>query len=89
LVIDHDTILSMEEMAISKFKADCLAALKRVQRTRGPILVTRYGKPLAEIRPAPSVTRPRRWLGDLKGTARILGDIVSPASDEHDWDALR
>jgi hypothetical protein len=25
----------------------------------------------------------------MAGTARILGDIISPASDEEDWDALR
>ena len=32
--------------------------------------------------------RPKRWLGSMAGTARILGDIVSPASDESDWEAL-
>jgi len=25
----------------------------------------------------------------MAGTGRILGDIVSPASDEQDWEALR
>ncbi len=76
-------------MAISKFKATCLAVLKRVRRTRKPILVTKFGEPVAQVLPPPPVPRPKRWLGDLAGTGKILGDIVSPASDERDWEALR
>lgn len=29
------------------------------------------------------------WIGSMKGTFEILGDIVSPASDEDEWDVLR
>lgn len=73
-------------MAISKFKATCLAVLERVRRTRKPILITRFGKPVAEIGPPPPPDRPETWLGALRGTARIEGDIVSPAASEEDWD---
>ncbi len=76
-------------MAISKFKATCLAVLKRVRRTRKPILVTKFGEPVAQVVPPPPAPRPKRWLGDLAETGKILGDIVSPASDERDWEALR
>ena len=79
----------METMAISKFKATCLAVLERVRRTGKPILVTRFGKPIAEITPPPPPAKPNRWLGDLRGTVRIVGDIVGPASDEEDWEALQ
>ena len=41
----------MEEIAISKFKATCLAVLERVRKTGQPILVTRFGQVIAEIRP--------------------------------------
>lgn len=79
----------MEEIAISKFKATCLAVLERVRRTRKPIRITRFGKPVAEVVP-PSQPSPRkRWLGTLQGTGRIVGDIVSPATDEEDWEALQ
>jgi len=76
-------------MAISKFKATCLAVLKRVRRTRKPLLVTRFGEPVAQVAPPPPAPRPKRWLGDLAGTGRILGDIVAPASNEDDWEVLR
>ena len=79
----------MEEIAISKFKATCLAVLKRVRRTRKPLLVTRFGEPVAQVAPPPPAPRPKRWLGDLAGTGRILGDIVAHASNEDDWEVLR
>ncbi len=79
----------METIAISKFKATCLAVLERVRKTGTPILVTRFGEPVAEIVPPPPAERPANWLGCMAGTGRIVGDIVSPASDEDDWDALR
>lgn len=79
----------MEAIAVSKFKATCLQVLKEVQRTRKPVLVTRFGKPVAEIVPARTAKRSKRWLGSMAGTMRITGDIVSPASDESDWEALK
>ncbi len=76
-------------MAISKFKATCLAVLKRVRRTGRPILITRFGEPIAEVVPPPLSGRPTRWLGCLRNRARITGDIVTPAMDERDWDVQR
>jgi prevent-host-death family protein len=79
----------METIAISKFKATCLAVLEQVRRTGEPILVTRFGKPVAEIVPPPTPPRPRKWLGSLRERGEILGDIVSPAVAEDEWDALK
>ncbi|MEX2263243.1 MAG: type II toxin-antitoxin system prevent-host-death family antitoxin [Bryobacteraceae bacterium] len=78
----------MEEIAISKFKATCLAVLERVRKTRKPVLVTRFGEPVAEVVPPPPQQRPKRWLGSMAGTIRIEGDIVSPATEESEWEAL-
>ena len=88
MVSDHGTLLDMEEIAISKFKATCLSVLERVRRTRKPVLITKFGKPIAEVVPPPVPERPARWLGAMAGTLRINGDIVSPASDEEDWEVL-
>ncbi len=79
----------MEEIAISKFKATCLAVLERVRKTGKPVLVTRFGQPVAEVIPPPVPTRPANWIGSFAGTAKIVGDIVSPATDEDDWEVLR
>ena len=79
----------MKEVAISEFKAKCLSLLDQVQKTKKPILVTRFGKPLAEVVPASTRVGPRDWIGSMKDTMEILGDIVSPASDEEEWEVLR
>jgi antitoxin (DNA-binding transcriptional repressor) of toxin-antitoxin stability system len=77
----------MEEIAVSKFKSTCLEVLGRVSQTRKPVLVTRFGKPIAEIVPPPPVSA-GEWMGALRGTARIEGDIVSPVVDETDWEVI-
>ncbi len=75
-------------MAISKFKATCLAVLERVRRTRKPILITRFGEPVAEVVPPSPPPRPEDWLGCMSGNGRVTGDVVSPATDEGQWEAL-
>lgn len=79
----------MEQIAISKFKARCLAILENVRRSGEPVLVTRFGKPVAEIMPPRSAEIARRQLGRMAGTGRIIGDIISPVADEADWEALK
>jgi prevent-host-death family protein len=78
----------MKEVAISEFKAKCLALLDQVQKTKKAIRVTRFGKPIAEVIP-PSPAPAADWMGSMKDRIEILGDIVSPANEENDWEALR
>ncbi len=79
----------MEEIAISKFKATCLAVLERVRKTGKPVLVTRFGEPVAQVGPPAPARAGKPWLGSLSGTMRIVGDIVAPVSDPDDWEVLR
>lgn len=78
-----------ESIAISEFKATCLAVLERVRRTGVPVVITRRGQPVAEVVP-PSLPSPERsWLGRMQGTATIVGDLVEPATAADDWEALQ
>lgn len=79
----------MEEIAISKFKATCLAVMEQVGKTKRPVRVTRFGVPVAEIVPPSVPKRPANWLGSMAGTGKILGDIIAPATDPDDWEVLR
>ena len=82
------THIVMREIAISEFKTKCLALLDQVQKTKKAIRVTRFGRPIAEVIP-PSPAPMRDWMGSMKGRIEILGDIVSPANEESEWEALR
>jgi prevent-host-death family protein len=75
-------------MSVSRFKATCLAALERVRQTGQPLLITKRGEPLAEIVPPSPPRRHGSSFGAMKGTGRILGDIVEPIGEE-DWEALQ
>jgi len=79
----------METIPISKFKARCLSILARVKRTGTPVLVTRFGQPIAEVVPPPAATRGEHWLGSFRSSGRIVGDIVGPATSEAEWETLR
>jgi prevent-host-death family protein len=79
----------MEEVAVSKFKATCLAVLRRVRRTGRPVLVTRFGKPVAEVVPPRRPAAEAGWLGCMKGRAEIRGDVVGPALEAETWEAAR
>ena len=78
----------MQQIQISKFKATCLAVLDRVAQTREPILITRRGIPIARIIP-PAPTPAASWLGSMKGSVEIHGDVIAPASEPADWEVLR
>lgn len=78
----------MDSISISKFKATCLARLETVKRTGRPLLITRRGEPIAEVTPPSPPTASPGWLGSLRSTGRIVGDIVSPATAAEDWDVI-
>jgi prevent-host-death family protein len=78
-----------ETVPISKFKATCLALLDRVKRTRRSIVVTRKGEPIALVSPPPEPERPATWLGAFQSSGRIVGDIISPASNDREWEVLK
>jgi prevent-host-death family protein len=75
-----DRIVVMRDVPISEFKAKCLGLIEQVYKTRQPLRITRHGRPLAEVVPA-GPDRKRKFLGDMIGTAEIVGDITSPIMD--------
>jgi prevent-host-death family protein len=82
----------MKKVPISEFRINCLALIEGVRLTRKPLRVTRRGKPIADIVPTAAI-KPvmdrAKWIGYMKGTTTILGDIVSPAIDKDEWEVLR
>jgi prevent-host-death family protein len=79
----------MQEVAISEFKAKCLALLDQVNKTKRPIRVTRFGNPIAEVIPPSSIQGRAAWIGSMKDSIEIVGDIISPANEESEWETLR
>ena len=78
----------MKSIAITEFKAHCLALLEDIARTGEPLLVTKRGK--AIVRVLPSVDAGSLYPQDsLAGTVTILGDVVEPVLPAGAWSAMR
>ena len=77
-----------ETIAISEFKATCLAVLERVRRTGASVVVTKRGEPVAEINPPSTVTTGEGWLGAMRGTATLADDLIEPELPVKAWDVL-
>jgi prevent-host-death family protein len=69
----------------SEFKAKCLALMDEVERTGQGVVITKNGKPVAEL--VPHRKRKKNARGILKDSLFITGDIISPIDVE--WDALK
>ena len=77
----------MTTIQASEFKAKCLALMDQVARTGKTIVVTKNGKPIAELRPH-RPPRAKSLIGLDKGRIEITGDIVAPLGPK-DWNALK
>ena len=72
----------MRQIPAGKFKARCLGLLDEVATTGDPVVVTRHGKPVAQIIPCPEATQVPN---PLAGTVVFEKDIVSPLNVE--WES--
>ena len=80
---------SIQEVAISEFKAKCLALLEEVDKTKIPLLVTRRGRPIAEVIPTSPNMEERDWLGSMSDSIEITGDVISPVIEIQEIEALK
>src|SRR5207253_1858417 len=78
-------VLVSRVIKASEFKAKCLALMDEVKRTGEAIVITKQGKPVAELVPHRK-SRPKLF-GLLKDRLFITGDIISPI--EVEWEALK
>jgi antitoxin (DNA-binding transcriptional repressor) of toxin-antitoxin stability system len=78
----------IRHISISKFKAQRLGLIEQVHKTRQPVRITRPGIPVAEVVPT-GPDRKRTFVGDMVGTGKIVGDIVSPVIDFDGFEAYR
>jgi prevent-host-death family protein len=67
-------------IAAGEFKSKCLHLLDEVAARRTSLVITKRGKPVAKLVPIDD-PKPVTLFGRMAGTARILGDIVSPIDD--------
>jgi prevent-host-death family protein len=87
IVIDygHEREAMSRVIKVSEFKAKCLALINEVERTGDRLVITKKGKPVADV--IPHKAKKHGLLGIYKGRMEIVGDIISPIDVE--WEALK
>lgn len=73
------------QVKASEFKAKCLALMDEVARTGERIVITKNGKPVAEL--VPHKHHARSPFGLWQENVAITGDVISPVDVE--WEAMR
>lgn len=77
----------MKTMAISEFKVHALKVLNEISKDRETIIITKRGKPIAQIAPH-SETEMKPMSGKLKDAFVFEEDIVTPLGEEL-WEACK
>jgi prevent-host-death family protein len=77
----------MREVAVSRFKAECLSLLAEVAETGEAILVTKRGKPVAQVLPPPAAGNGSIF-GCMSGTATLPDpdSLVPSVLEPGDWE---
>ncbi len=78
----------MKEMPAGEFKARCLSVMDRVLATREPVMVTKRGKPVVQVIPAPK-TQADDLFDCLRDEIEIIGDVESSIIPPKDWNISR
>ena len=77
MVTDYGHIMSKSrEIPAGEFKAKCLKLMDEVALTGEELIITKRGKPVARLVPAKEERPP--LFGSMKGTVKVLGDIMEP-----------
>ena len=71
-------------IAAGEFKAKCLKLLDEVAEKRGTLVITKHGKPVAQLTPIPAQ---EELFGSMRGSVLWEGDIISPIDVE--WEAMK
>jgi prevent-host-death family protein len=72
------------DVSATEFKARCLQLMDRVAEFGEEIVITKRGKAVARLVPVSGARREGSF-GAMRGTARVLGDIVEPIAEA--WEA--
>jgi antitoxin (DNA-binding transcriptional repressor) of toxin-antitoxin stability system len=77
----------MRTMPAGEFKQTCLRLLDEVGESGEPIVITKRGRAVAQLAPL-KPERAEDWLGAMRDRGKIHGDLIAPASELDEWEAL-
>jgi prevent-host-death family protein len=83
----YPEIVKRQTVSVTEFKSKCLSLLDGVGKNGGTIIVTKRGRPLAKVVPAPA--EPRKSLKNLwAGEFSVPDEILMADTSDH-WEVVR
>jgi antitoxin (DNA-binding transcriptional repressor) of toxin-antitoxin stability system len=77
--------INMTTISISEFKTKCLSVLQELNNTNETLIITKHGKPFAEVRPCAKDLE--STLKKFRGSVVQEGDLINPIDEE--WEATQ
>ena len=72
------------DISAAQFKAECLRLMDLVEKTRESIVITKHGRPVAQLAPVPADDD--SLFGYMKDTIKVEGDVLMPTGET--WSAV-
>jgi len=72
------------DIPAAQFKAECLKLMDLVQKTRVPVVITKHGRPVAQL--APISLDSESLFGYMKDSIKIEGDVMAGVDEQ--WSVL-
>lgn len=71
-------------ISAAAFKAECLKLMDQVAKTRQPVVITKHGRPVAQL--VPIAVSEKSLFGFMKNSVTIRGDVMAPT--DASWSVL-
>lgn len=71
----------MKEIPAHKFRAQCLAVIRHVQKTGEPVMITKRGKPAAML-----ICVSDEIFGYMSGKVKVVGDTIRATTPTQNWE---
>ena len=73
-------------MPAGEFKAKCLAVMDEVQAKRTTVIITKNGKPVAQMVPFVAEDEADPIFGFLRDKVKFVGDVTSPIYTDKEYE---
>ena len=77
----------MKTIPAGAFKANCLAVMDEVEAKRETVVITKHGRPVAQLVPVQAGVN--EIFGFFSGKGSLSGDVVAPALSPKEWGSLK
>ena len=74
------------EINAAEFRANCFKILAQVKLTHKEVVITKRGKPIANLVHFARQDEKDPLLGSMEGLVEIIGDLTKPVIDSDVWE---